>query len=355
MDGSLLLLGVKGTELSPDEAALFRKLQPAGYILFTRNIVSPEQVRKLTDDLRALSHDDPILAIDQEGGRVTRTAGIAPALPSAAAFAAKPEEWQIAAAGDATAELLLMLGLNLNFAPVLDLDHFPGAQNALRQRCWGRDPQDVIDRAGVWNRWMRKRGLAGCGKHFPACGRAQSDPHEDLPFSHATIVEMMAEDVLPYTALMYELDAVMLAHVMFPQIDAEFPASLSKRIITGWLRDQLGFDKHLVMTDDLDMGAIAARYERGEDVKLAIRAGNDLAMICHKTETAETAARALAELPLGLREDARERVENFRKKLRFPSAFSRERWEAAVAKIEAIREAIPEPEQGDDRSAVTRY
>lgn len=355
MDGSLLLLGVKGTELSSDEAALFQKLQPAGYIFFTRNIVAPEQVRKLTDDLRGLSHEEPILAIDQEGGRVTRTAGIAPSLPSAGAFAATPEAWQIAAAGDATAELLLLLGLNLNLAPVLDLDHFPEAQNALRQRCWGRDPQDVIDRAGVWNRWMRKRGLAGCGKHFPACGRAMSDPHEDLPFSQATMEEMMAEDILPYTALMSELDAVMLAHVMFPQVDADFPASLSPRIVTSWLRDQLGFDKHLVMTDDLDMGAIAARYGRGEDVKQAIRAGNDLAMICHQTDTAELAAKALSELPLGIRDDARERLESFRKKLRFPPEFTRAKWEQAVAKIETIREAVTEPEPGDDRSAVTRY
>lgn len=355
MDGSLLLMGVKGLELSTEEAAIFRKLRPAGFILFTRNIASPEQVRKLTDDLRGLSYDDPILGIDQEGGRVTRTSGIAPACPSAAAFAAKPEEWQIAAAGAATAELLLMLGLNLNFAPVLDLDHFPGTQNALRQRCWGRDAQDVIDRAGVWNRWARKRGMLGCGKHFPACGRAMSDPHEDLPFSHATKEELMREDVIPYTALMPELDAVMLAHVMFPEIDAEFPASLSRRIITGWLRDQLGFDKHLVMTDDLDMGAIMNRYGRGEDVKLAIAAGNDLAMICHRTETAETAAKALAELPLSVRDDARERLEGFRKKLSPPTAFARGRWDVMCAKIEAIREAIPEPEAGDDRSAVTRY
>lgn len=355
MDGSLLLMGVKGLELSTEEAAIFRKLRPAGFILFTRNIASPEQVRKLTDDLRGLSYDDPILGIDQEGGRVTRTSGIAPTCPSAAAFAAKPEEWQIAAAGDATAELLLMLGLNLNFAPVLDLDHFPGTQNALRQRCWGRDAQDVIDRAGVWNRWARKRGMLGCGKHFPACGRAMSDPHEDLPFSHATKEELMREDVIPYTALMPELDAVMLAHVMFPEIDAEFPASLSRRIITGWLRDQLGFDKHLVMTDDLDMGAIMNRYGRGEDVKLAIAAGNDLAMICHRTETAETAAKALAELPLSVRDDARERLEGFRKKLSPPTAFVRGRWDVMCAKIEAIREAIPEPEAGDDRSAVTRY
>ena len=355
MDGSLLLLGVKGTELSSEEAALFRKLQPAGFILFTRNIATPEQVRKLTDDLRELSYDDPILGIDQEGGRVMRTAGIAPACPSAAAFAAKPDWEQIARAGESTANLLRMLGLNLNFAPVLDLDHFPGMQNALRQRCWGRDPQDVIDRAGMWNRWSRKRGMLGCGKHFPACGRAMSDPHEDLPFSHATKEEMMREDVIPYTALMPELDAVMLAHVMFPEIDAVFPASLSKRIVTGWLRDQLGFDKHLVMTDDLDMGAIMNRYGRGEDVKLAIAAGNDLAMICHRTETAETAAKAIAELPLGVRDDARARVEVFRKKMSPPLDFTEGKWDAVCAKIQVIRDIIPEPEPGDERSAVTRY
>jgi beta-N-acetylhexosaminidase len=355
MDGSLLLLGVKGTELSSEEAVLFRKLRPAGFILFTRNIATPEQVRKLTDDLRELSYDDPILGIDQEGGRVTRTAGIAPACPSAAAFAAKPDWEHIARAGEATADLLRMLGLNLNFAPVLDLDHFPETQNALRQRCWGRDPQDVIDRAGMWNRWTRKRGMLGCGKHFPACGRAMSDPHEDLPFSHATKEEMMREDVIPYTALMPELDAVMLAHVMFPEIDSEFPASLSKRIVTGWLRDQLGFDKHLVMTDDLDMGAIMNRYGRGEDVKLAIAAGNDLAMICHRTETAETAAKAIAELPLGVRDDARARVEAFRKKLSPPTQFTQRNWDVICAKIQAIRDTIPEPEPGDERSAVTRY
>jgi beta-N-acetylhexosaminidase len=355
MDGSLLLLGVKGPEIGSDEAALFRKLQPAGFILFTRNIASPEQVRKLTDDLRELCMDEPILGIDQEGGRVTRTAGIAPACPSASAFAAKPNTEQIARAGEATAELLRMLGLNLNLAPVLDMDHFPGLQNALRQRCWGRDSQDVINRAGMWNRWTRKRGMLGCGKHFPACGRAMSDPHEDLPFSDVTKEEMMAEDVIPYTALMPELDSVMLAHVMFPKLDAEFPASLSRKIVTGWLRDQLGFDKHLVMTDDLDMGAIMNRYGRGDDVKLAISAGNDLAMICHRTDTAEAAAKAIAELPIGIRDDAQARIALFRKKMSAPLDFTQGEWDVVCQKITAIREVIPEPEAGDERSAVTRY
>jgi len=355
MDGSLLLLGVKGTELSTQEATLFKKLQPAGYILFTRNISSPAQVRKLTDDLRCVSYDDPILAIDQEGGRVTRTAEIAPALPSAEAFSAKPNTEQIARAGEATADLLRMLGLNLNFAPVLDVDHFPGIQNALRQRCWGRDSQEVINRAGLWNRWTRKRGMLSCGKHFPACGRAQCDPHEDLPSSEVSMDEMMREDVIPYTALMPELDAIMLAHVMYPKVDSEFPASLSKQIVTGWLRDQLGFDKHLVLTDDLDMGAIVKRYGRGEDVKLAIAAGNDLAMICHQTESAELAAKAIQELPLVTREDAMKRLHRFRKKMSPPLALNDANWEHVCKKIQAIRDEIPEIAASDSSSAVTRY
>jgi len=333
-DGSLLLLGLDGPELRLDEAALFRRLQPAGYILFSRNIVSPEQTRKLTDDLRDLSVDLPIIGIDQEGGRVTRTKEMAPVLPSAEALAARGDMGKIADAGVLTGELLQLFGFNLNFAPVLDLDHFPGLANALRGRCWGRDPQRVIDYAGQWNRWMRRQSIASCGKHFPACGRAVSDPHHDLPSSPATLEELLREDVIPYTALMPELDSIMLAHIEFPNIDADFPASLSPKIIRRFLRDQLGFDRHLVMTDDLDMGAITKRYGRGEDVKLAIRAGNDLAMICHRIDTAETAAQAIGELPLGMRHEAQDRVERFRRRvLKPPVAWS-------DAKLQKTCEAI---------------
>ena len=355
MDGSLLLLGVRGLELEVEEAALFQKLQPAGYILFSRNIGTAEQTRKLTDDLRDLSVDAPIISVDQEGGRVERTRELAPTLPSATAFAAKGDMEQIARAGEATAELLRMLGFNLNYAPVLDLDHHPEFQNGLNQRCWGRDSQDVINRAGMWNRWTRKRGMLSCAKHFPACGRAKSDPHEDLPSSDATKDELMAEDVIPYTALMPELDAVMLAHVVFKGIDSDFPASLSHKIVTGWLRDQLGFDKHLVMTDDLDMGAIRNRYGRGEDVKIAIRAGNDLAMICHQTETAMLAAEAIGEVPIGIRDDARERLDRFRKKIPGPLPWDQARWDSLSTKIDTIAQSVPEIGTADERSAVTRY
>lgn len=355
MDGSLLVLGIAGPELSPEEAALFRKLQPAGYILFTRNIVTAEQTRKLTDDLRGLSSETPIIAIDQEGGRVTRTKEIAPAAPSAPALAAKKDMLKIAEAGAFTGDLLRLLGFNLNFAPVLDLDHFPETQNALRGRCWGRDPQRVIDYAGHWNRWLRKRSIASCAKHFPACGRAQSDPHHDLPSSPATLEELLREDVIPYTALMPELDAIMLAHVEFPNIDPDFPASLSPRIIRRFLRDQLGFDKHLVLTDDLDMGAITTRYGRGQDVKLAIEAGNDLALICHRTDTAEIAARAVAELPHWMTEDARERVERFRRKLRGPLAWSDKKWRETCESLAKLAAEVPETGESAAESPVAEY
>jgi len=336
-DGSLLLLGLSGPELTPEEAALFRKLQPAGYVLFTRNIVSPIQTRRLTDELRGLSIDPPVIAIDHEGGRVTRTWKIAPVPPSAPALAARKDMKKIAEAGTLAADLLRLLGFNMNLAPVLDLDHFPGEANALCGRSWGRDPQRVIDCAGQWNRWMCKRLMTCCAKHFPAGGRALSDPHHELPSCAATLDELHREDVIPYTALMPELDAVMAGHVMFPNIDPDFPASLSPRIIRRFLRDQLGFDRHLVLTDDLDMGAISSRYSRGEDAMLAIAAGNDLAMICHRTDTAEIAARAIAGLPRSITSEARERVEKFRlKKLHRPQDWSESKWEATCQAIAGL-------------------
>jgi beta-N-acetylhexosaminidase len=350
MDGSLLLLGLYGPELTAAEAALFRSLQPAGYVLSARNFVTPQQTRKLTDELRNLSNELPIIAIDQQGGRGSPTRGIAPAAPSAPALVAGKDLGKIADAGAFTGDLLRLLGINLALAPVLDLDHFPDTANTLRGRCWARDPQRVIDYAGQWNRWLRKRSIAGCAKHFPAGGRAVADPNQGFPTSPATLEELLREDVIPYTALMPELDAVMPGHVVFPNIDPDFPASLSPRIVRRFLRDQLGFDRHLVLTNDLDLPVITNRYGRGEDVKLAISAGNDLAMIRHRTETAETAARAIAELPHWMTEEARDRVERFRrKKLHPPLAWSDKKWESACEALAKLASGFPE-ESGESQA-----
>lgn len=358
-DGRLLLLGVAGVEITPDEAARIRALQPAGFVLFSRNLLHPHQTRKLTDDLRDLSEEVPIIAIDEEGGRVARTQAFTTSLPSPPAlvahFLAGDKQNTIARSACATADLLSILGINLDFAPVLDLDHHPESQNALRGRCWERDPQRVIDHAGMWNRWLRKRGIAGCGKHFPAGGRATCDPHHDLPSCNASIEDLLAEDVVPYTALMAELDAVMLGHVRFPMIDPDFPASLSPRMIRGFLRNQLGFDNHVVLTDDLDMGAISKFYGRGPDARLAIEAGNDLAMICHNIQSSDVAAKAIGELPLWMRDESCERIERLRKKFPEPPPWCEKRFTDFAHAVSAIGADVPEIHAAESSSPVAKY
>ena len=341
---SLLLLGIAGPSLTAEEIARFRRLRPAGYIFFSRNITDPAQTRRLTDDLRDLTPGhNPILAIDQEGGRVCRTSALAPDAPSPPELVACADPpLRIAESAAFTADLLRLLGFNMNLAPVLDLDHHPSAENALRGRCWGRDAQRVIDHAGVWNRWLRRRSVAGCAKHFPAGGRACSDPHHELPASRADLGELLREDILPYTALMPELDAIMLAHVEFPAIDPDLPASLSPRIIRDFLRGQLGFERHVVMTDDLDMAAVTRRFGRGPDARLAIEAGNDLALICHQTASAELAAREIAALPAHRIDESLERLHGLEKKLHGPLLWSQEHWEKTVAELAALAARVAE-------------
>lgn len=349
------VLGIAGTTLTTAERSLFSRLQPFGYILFSRNIESPAQTRALTDELRSLHQDDPLIAIDQEGGRVTRTAAIAPAAPSAVELAAHGVPHLIAEAACLNADLLRLLGINHNFAPVLDLDHHPELANSLRTRCWGRDPQRVIDHAGMWNRWHRKRGMTTCGKHFPACGRATTDPHHDLPVSAATFSDLLAEDVIPYTAVMPELDAIMLAHVLFPEIDPDLPASLSPRMIGAFLRNQLGFDHHVVLTDDLDMRAIADRFPDNSDVAAALKAGNDLALICHRTERAGDAAHQVASLDSYARRDSEKRLLRLRKKLSGPLKWTDAAWERCCEGLTGLREQVPTVSGPAANSPVANY
>ena len=355
MHGQLLILGIDGSSLTIKEADRLRRIQPAGVILFSRNIIDAAQTRKLTDEIRSLFDDEPIIAIDQEGGRVTRTKDIAPACPSAVDLAAAANPQWIAQSGALTADQLRLLGCNLNFAPVLDIDHFPTMHNALRERCWGTDPQRIIDHAGQWNRWLRKRNVASCAKHFPSCGLAQSDPHHDLPIAAVTKEDLLRCDILPYTALMPELDAIMTSHVRFPLIDAEHPASLSRKIITDFLRLQLGFDHHLVLTDDLDMAAIQKAYGRGADVKQAILAGNDIALICHQMDSADIALEALQELPIDVVDDALARIARFRKKLHGPLLWSHTAWQKNSEEIQQLRDQVPVTQQVPANSPVAQY
>lgn len=341
MKAERLIVGVEGPELTSREADLFREIEPAGYILFTRNLESPRQIRELTDTLASFSLDRPFISIDQEGGRVWRTREFSSAPPDAATFASKATPRQIAQFGAFTGQLLELLGINLNFAPVLDLDHFPDQNNGLRGRCWGTDSQRVIDHAGTFNRWMRKQGVLSCGKHFPTNGLALSDPHHDLPVADITLEDLLKEDLLPYTALMPELDAIMACHLLFPKLDPELPASLSRRILTGLLRDQLGYNG-LILTDDLDMGAIVNHYGRGNDISMALEAGADLALVCHEMDSLPA---VLPEIRTSNDDDALRRIEKRRIKIKKPPVFSEERWKEINDQLtELTREII-----GQDR------
>ena len=307
-----VIAGVEGLVLTPRERELFSRLQPAGYILFTRNIADYELTRELTDELRRLTTgpDEPIIAIDQEGGRVVRTAEIGVSLPSAASLAQAGSSHLIRQAACYNAACLHTLGVNTNFAPVLDLAS-PHA-NALPSRCWGADTQEVISNAGVWNRTTFGRGILTCGKHFPGMGAAECDPHHDLPVLHGTRDSFLASASMPFTALMPELPSLMIAHLLIPEIDAELPTSLSPALVQGFLRDQLGYEG-VVFTDDLCMGAIAKRYSPAESAAMALRAGCDLPLICHDVvEHLEAASAAMETLPADIMDAVLQRVARFR-------------------------------------------
>jgi len=344
MHGQLLLLGVKGLTLTADEITLFKKIQPGGFVIFSRNVESPEQLRALTDSLKEICEIDPLITIDQEGGRVTRTKEIGNTPPSAEqlrkAGDSKKVAGLIARHGMITADVLRQLGVNMNLAPVLDISYDDDADNAMRGRCYGSDAQEVIMNAGIFNSNLRyKKKILTCAKHFPSCGLADVDPHHELPFVKKSRQDLLDTDLLPYNALMPTLDSIMSCHAHFADIDPEtpgLPGSLSKNLLTGLLRNQLGYEG-VVMTDDLDMGAIVNTYGRGNDVKMAIQAGNDMAMICHQTDTAEIAFNALKEIDAHTLDDSLARITKLKKRITYSPTFTRKHWDKYDEEIMQLR------------------
>src|SRR5213592_3218497 len=188
--GQLIMTGVPGKELDAKTARLFRRVQPGAFILFGRNIESAAQLRKLIDDLRDLSEVEPIITIDQEGGRVSRLRLIGNEPPSAQQLRDKDDVDLIRRHGDITGRLLRLFGFNLDLCPVLDISFDDEAENSLRGRCYGRTVEEVIRNAGAFNEAMREQGIASCGKHFPGYTCAKSDAHFELPKIDRTAQEL---------------------------------------------------------------------------------------------------------------------------------------------------------------------
>jgi len=360
--GQLILTGVPGPELDPETAALFRRVQPGGFIIFGRNIESAGQLRKLIDDLRDLSAIEPIVSIDQEGGRVSRLRLIGNEPPNAQQLREKGDIELVRRHGRITGRLLRLFGFNLDLCPVLDISFDDEADNSLRGRCYGRDVEETVRLAGAFNDALRGQGIASCGKHFPGYSAARVDAHHDLPVIERTRAELDTNELAVFRQFADRVDSIMMCHGWYLCFEPEkTAASLSRRVVTDLLRDDLGFEG-LIMTDDLDMGAILNEYGFEETIRRAIGAGNDLAMVCHRVSAIEEAFGYLGELPLDQLERALSNIASCKANLAAPEEFSEssfaslndEIWDLRVAVLGAERAEERSPEDGK-RSPVESY
>jgi beta-N-acetylhexosaminidase len=335
--GQLLLSGVPGLELDLESAAVFRRVQPGGFILFGRNIQSAAQLRKLVDDLRDLSSVEPIITIDQEGGRVSRLRMIGSEPPNAQQLREKGDPALILRHGHITGRLLRLFGFNLDLCPVLDISFDDDADNSLRGRCYGSTVEQVIALAGAFNEGLRAEGIASCAKHFPGYSAAKIDAHHELPDIARTRAELDANELAVFRHFVDSVDSFMTCHAFYPALEGtRTPASLSRAVVAGLLRKEFGF-RGLIMTDDLDMGAILNHYGLEETIRLAITAGNDLAMICHRVQSVATAANTLDRLPVSELDRALESVERFKARMVPPDTFSEEEFRRRDAEVYQLR------------------
>jgi beta-N-acetylhexosaminidase len=346
--GQLIITGVPGKELDGKTAKLFRKVKPGAFILFGRNIESAPQLRKLIDDLRDLSEIEPIIAVDQEGGRVSRLRLIGSEPPNAKQLPDKNDLELIRCHGDITGRLLRLFGFNLDLCPVLDISFNDNADNSLRGRCYGKTVEQVVRNAGAFNDAMRGQGVASCGKHFPGYSAAKSDAHYQLPRIDRTREQLDQNELAVFREFVNDVDSMMICHGWYPSLDSKkTPASLSRRVITDLLHNELRFDG-LIMTDDLDMGAILTGYRLEDTIRLAMAAGNDLAMICHRIPEIENVHRILGTLPREHIDRALKSVAHFKKNLTSPNEFSEDAFRKIDGEIRDLRMAV----LGEERAAI---
>jgi beta-N-acetylhexosaminidase len=291
--GQFLFIGLPGTEFDAETRALVEEINPGGVIIFGRNVAGPEQLRSLLDAAREVVPTPPLFGIDQEGGLVDRLRRIFTPMPSARTIRQHGDLAAARALGRVTGEVLRMLGFTINFAPVMSImtEDRDLLSNGLYSRSFGRSPGEVLGYTTVYMRGLQGAGLLGCLKHFPGIGAGEVDSHEEMPVVRLSHDDLIAQDLAPYIELFQRRDdrvrCVMVSHGGFPNVDIREettggllePASLNYNIVTKLLREELGY-KHLVVTDDLEMGAIARHCEIEDAAVRATLAGEDMLLIC---------------------------------------------------------------------------
>ncbi len=317
--GQLFMIGFDGTDLSPALISWIQEYQPGGIILFSRNLVDASQIAHMTNALQELALSSPLLmAIDQEGGKVSRLPSGFTIFPPAATVAAcgSPDFAYQAAA--VTAQELRAVGFNMNMAPVLDVNTNP-SNPIIGDRAFSGDPEQVCTLGNATISGLHDHGVIACGKHFPGHGETTKDSHKELPVVTLPKERLEKIELQPFrSAIAHGLMTMMSAHIHYPALDDTVPATLSHPIMTTLLRDELGFSG-VILSDDLEMNAIAEHSSMGEAAVRSIQAGVDLILICHQQPRQAEAIEAIEQA-----------VAN--------GDISRDRLEASLTRIAALKQ-----------------
>ena len=296
--GQLLMVDLPGPELSAEEAGYLRRHGVRAVCLFHRNIVSEVQLTRLCAELRRAMGPDALIAIDQEGGGVVRS-DFWPFPPSALSLGAAGQPDLTRRVAAANARFMRSVGINWNFAPVLDVNVNP-LNPVIGDRSFGSDPEQVAAHGLAYAAGLEEEGVAACAKHFPGHGDTEQDSHHALPTVTRSRSDLETTELLPFRrAVEAGIPAIMTAHIVFPALDAELPATLSPAVLTGLLRGEWGYGG-VIVTDSMGMQAIDGHYGRGPAAVLALHAGADLVMALGRREVqVQTLDAVQAELDAG--------------------------------------------------------
>ena len=292
--GQLVMVRLFGTELDADTAAFLKDNSVRGACLFRQNMTDAAQLTRLTKALRDVMGPQALIALDQEGGAVVRSTWV-PAPPSAMALGAANDPALAREVGAAVARAVRSLGFNWNFAPVLDLNNNPH-NPVIAERSFGADPDTATRIALAWMAGSESEGVACCVKHFPGHGDTHVDSHRALPTVDKPLAELERFEFAPFRMAAQgdnPAPAMMTAHIVYPALDAEYPATMSRPILTGILREQWNY-RGVIITDGMDMHAIAQRYGAGQAAVRALVAGADMVMAIGSRATQEETIDAIA-------------------------------------------------------------
>lgn len=275
-----MIIGFEGTEMTSRLASLLKRLQPAGVILFARNIKAPAQTWQLLRQCQR-SVDVPLFTcVDLEGGTVDRFRDVLGATPAAGDVFATDDPKLYRRHGQIIGRNCRALGFNVDFAPVLDLA-FAASRDVMGSRVVSREPKEAVAYARELLKGLDLAKVLGCGKHFPGLGEGTLDSHHRLPVIEKSLERMWSEDLVPYRMLRRQLPFTMISHAAYPAVTkSKTPASLSKVWITDVLRRRIGY-RNLIVSDDLEMGGVLSAAPAGEAAAEFIAAGGDLCLICH--------------------------------------------------------------------------